>query len=254
MAPSATIDADLQWERWTPNCHPRLQKTRQSVAQRDPQRVSRTGCRFPKFYFRHHRLVPIGAVGELLLEEPMVGPGYLTNAVGTEKVFLPAPAFVTEARGLQRGNRRVYRSGDLMRYNPDGSLVYIGRKGSQVKLHGRRIELGEVETHVQSVLGSELSVIVELVTPNEDPDNMVLVAFVHLVKEEGVHEEPLETEDSPLIASPTADLQSQVADAIVKLHDRIPRFHALPRSPRPWPYLLLLAQLSTPFQGAISTI
>ncbi|GIC94507.1 AM-toxin synthetase [Aspergillus udagawae] len=224
MAPSATIDADLQWERWTPNCHPRLQKTRQSVAQRDPQRVSRTGCRFPKFYFRHHRLVPIGAVGELLLEEPMVGPGYLTNAVGTEKVFLSDPAFVTEARGPRGGNRRVYRSGDLMRYNLDGSLVYIGRKGSQVKLHGQRIELGEVETHVQSVLGSELSVIVELVTPNEDPDNMVLVAFVHLVKEEGVHEEPLETENSPLIASPTADLQSQVADAIVKLHDWIPRF------------------------------
>jgi hypothetical protein len=65
---------------------------------------------------------------------------------------------------------------------------------------------------------------VELVAPNEDPDYVFLVAFVRFVKEEGVHEEPLETEDSPLIASPTADFQSQVADAIVKLHDRIPRF------------------------------
>ncbi len=84
------------------------------------------------------RLVPAGATGELLIGGAGVGRGYLGQPDLTAERFVPDPF------GAAPG-ARLYRSGDLVRRLHDGNLVYLGRRDSQVKIRGHRIELEEVE-------------------------------------------------------------------------------------------------------------
>ena len=96
----------------------------------------------------HDRLMPVGAIGELLVEGPTLARGYLNNIAKTEEVFITNPAWSIAEPGPRV--RRMYKTGDLVRYAPDesGELLYVGRKDSQAKLHGQRLELGEVEHHL----------------------------------------------------------------------------------------------------------
>ena len=94
----------------------------------------------------HDRLVPLGAPGELLIQGPIVARGYLHDPVKTGAVFIENPAWLPQ--NDTEGVRRFYKTGDLARYNSDGSINFIGRKDSQVKLRGLRIELGEIEHHI----------------------------------------------------------------------------------------------------------
>ncbi|KAL2851264.1 hypothetical protein BJX68DRAFT_266172 [Aspergillus pseudodeflectus] len=90
--------------------------------------------------------VPIGAPGELLLEGPIIGRGYVNHSETQKLSFMPYLSWMRTIRDSASGG--LYRTGDLVRYLPDGSLQYIGRRDRQVKLHGQRIELAEVEQHV----------------------------------------------------------------------------------------------------------
>ncbi|KAL3444617.1 hypothetical protein BJX65DRAFT_310803 [Aspergillus insuetus] len=102
-------------------------------------------------------LLPIGAIGELVMEGPIIADGY----IGVEP-SIPKKSFVTP-RWLHPGHpdycsrqsRRVYRTGDLVRYNYDGTLAFLGRKDSQVKIRGQRVEIGEIEHHIQCFLGDQ---------------------------------------------------------------------------------------------------
>ncbi|KAI1044220.1 hypothetical protein LB505_008610 [Fusarium chuoi] len=90
-----------------------------------------------------NRLVPIGAPGELLIEGPLLARGYLGDEMKTAKSFLIDPGF-TKHHGLQPG-RRMYRTGDLVRQNSDGSYTTLGRRDTQIKIRGQRVEFGEIE-------------------------------------------------------------------------------------------------------------
>ncbi|KAG0211800.1 hypothetical protein BGX28_007390 [Mortierella sp. GBA30] len=85
--------------------------------------------------------VPLGAVGELYIGGPGVANGYLNQPDLTSERFLPDPFSKNEAA-------RMYKSGDLVRYLPDGNLVYMGRNDDQIKIRGFRIELREVEARL----------------------------------------------------------------------------------------------------------
>ncbi|HET8843481.1 MAG TPA: amino acid adenylation domain-containing protein, partial [Ktedonobacteraceae bacterium] len=82
--------------------------------------------------------LPAGLVGELYVGGVGVGRGYLGDPMRTAEAFLPDP-FSSEA------GARLYKTGDLARWLPDGTLEYFGRSDSQVKVRGYRIELGEIE-------------------------------------------------------------------------------------------------------------
>ena len=131
----------------------------------------------------HQVLVPIGAIGELLLEGPIVGSGYLGNVEKTETVFISDPPWLlNRVEGHWPGRQgRLYRTGDLVRYRPDGSLIYVGRLDMQVKLHGQRLELGEVEYYLKQHIPKAVDIISEVVEiGNNCQMNKMLIAFICL--------------------------------------------------------------------------
>jgi amino acid adenylation domain-containing protein len=85
------------------------------------------------------QLVPTGARGELYMGGRCVARGYLNRPDLTQERFLPDP--FRPGPGAQ-----LYRTGDVVHYDPAGNIVYEGRNDSQVKLRGFRIELGEIES------------------------------------------------------------------------------------------------------------
>lgn len=94
----------------------------------------------------HDVLLPPNTVGELLIEGPILARGYLKNKEKTDEVFIECPAWGPTTKSGQK--RRLYKTGDLAKFLPDGSIYFIGRKDTQVKLRGLRIELGEIEHHI----------------------------------------------------------------------------------------------------------
>ena len=87
-----------------------------------------------------HR-VPWGASGELLIAGPQVGLGYLNQPEKTAQAF------------VEWNGKRVYRTGDIVRYRHDGEIEFVGRKDGQVKIRGFRIELKEVEAVIRQFEG-----------------------------------------------------------------------------------------------------
>ncbi|CAH0027398.1 unnamed protein product [Clonostachys rhizophaga] len=125
-----------------------------------------------------NRLMPIGAVGELLLEGPILGRGYLGDPEKTERAFIEDPPWLRRGGAGHMGRRgRLYKTGDMVRYNEDGSLLFVGRKDSQVKIRGQRVELGEAEYHICALMGIQ-QVVVEIITPQGKGASSMLAAFM----------------------------------------------------------------------------
>ena len=91
--------------------------------------------------------VPVGAAGELLEAGEQVGDGYLGRPDKTAESFADNPYEKDPAY------KRMYRTGDIVRYRADGDIEYIGRKDAQVKIRGFRIELKEVESAIREFPG-----------------------------------------------------------------------------------------------------
>jgi amino acid adenylation domain-containing protein len=101
----------------------------------------------------HLNPVPQGVVGELHVGGAGVTRGYLNAPELTEQRFIPDPF-----RGVP--GARLYKTGDLVRRNPDGTLVFVGRIDGQVKIRGLRVELGEIETALVAQPGVAQAVVV----------------------------------------------------------------------------------------------
>jgi amino acid adenylation domain-containing protein/non-ribosomal peptide synthase protein (TIGR01720 family) len=127
-----------------------------------------------------HRLMPVGSVGELLIEGPIVGPGYASDTDASQRAFIKPP--VWRERYFGPCPSRMYRTGDLVQSAGDGSFRYVGRKDTQVKLHGQRIELAEIEHHLRTnALPQASQVVTDIVQLQEKPGKTpvsLLIAFV----------------------------------------------------------------------------
>jgi amino acid adenylation domain-containing protein len=114
-----------------------------------------------------HRPVGPGQEGELIIGGVGVARGYLNDPAKTVERFIPNP--FSEDPG-----QRVYLTGDIARYLPDGNIEFIGRRDTQIKLRGMRVELGEID----SVLLQRPELAISVTVANEDAGDTRLVSYV----------------------------------------------------------------------------
>ncbi|RAO67756.1 uncharacterized protein BHQ10_003768 [Talaromyces amestolkiae] len=177
----------------------------------DPSRASDIGrgvaCSTWVVDFDTEEPSPIGAIGELVIEGPIVSPGYLNTR---SDAFIKDPQWLLRGSSMFSGRHgTVYRTGDLVRYRPDGTLIYIGRATDQIKLHGQRIELEEVEFRIRQLINISDDVIVDLIE-YEGTDSLTAFFFPHNFKD----------------AATDTNLQPQVvpSELLIKLRDVLPGY------------------------------
>nr|WP_246258815.1 amino acid adenylation domain-containing protein [Kroppenstedtia pulmonis] len=112
--------------------------------------------------------VPIGVAGELYIGGDGLARSYLNRRELTEESFIPHPF-------SKQPGARLYRTGDRVKYLPDGNLEYLERMDHQVKIRGFRIELGEVERVLTAHSGVQEAVVL---VREEEPGDKRLVAYV----------------------------------------------------------------------------
>ena len=146
----------------------------------------------------HLQPVPVGVAGELYIAGAGLARGYLNQPE------LTAEKFICNSLS-QESETRLYKTGDLARYLPDGNIEFIGRVDRQVKLRGFRIELGEIEaglSHHPSV--REAAVLLQ----ENEPGNQRLVAYI-------VSHSKLSVQDSQLIESLRSFLKEKLPEYMI---------------------------------------
>src|SRR5256714_977620 len=113
----------------------------------------------------HLSPVPLGAPGEIVFSGVCVGRGYVNDPERTRRAFMADP---------HREGHRLYRSGDYGRWLREGKLEFLGRRDTQIKISGFRIEIGEIENTLSRLPGGRDGAVV--VTERADHSKQ-LVAF-----------------------------------------------------------------------------
>lgn len=160
----------------------------------------------------HTKPLPPGQEGELVLEGPCLSHGYVGTTQPGSAAFSNSAPWLPGSRST---NARLYYTGDIVLLNPDGTLQFLGRKDTQVKLSGQRIELQEVEYHLQKLLPEAGGVIVEPV-PVLAQGTRSLVAFVNFP--------PTWNSDLCLEDHKEAEFRAVTAKAQECLTTRLPQF------------------------------
>jgi amino acid adenylation domain-containing protein len=136
------------------------------VSERVPLSLGTPLLRERIYVLRGDQLCPVGIAGEICISGSGVARGYLHRPEQTREKFVADP-FVPGAR--------LYRTGDMGRWNDRGQLIFLGRRDAQVKIRGYRIELGEVENALAGCAGVDAAVVQALPVNGE---GLELVAYL----------------------------------------------------------------------------
>ncbi|KAG5933883.1 D-lysergyl-peptide-synthetase subunit 1 [Claviceps pazoutovae] len=177
----------------------------------------------------HEKLLPAGAIGELAIEGPVVARGYIHDVTCSDSstpFVVKPPLWLRRFRATANRGSRIYLTGDLARRDcDDGSVHYLGRKDDQVKIHGQRVELAEIEHHLeQHFVSLAIKVVVMLLRPVSG--RMVLAALImpHQRLENG------DKDSKSLLMEPgdvSQDFRAHLASAASKLRLALPS-HMVP--------------------------
>ncbi|KAK4219674.1 acetyl-CoA synthetase-like protein [Rhypophila decipiens] len=166
-------------------------------------------------------LAPIGTVGELIIEGATVARGYIADEHNALGLFIPQPKWARPTLPDEPPeSRRFYRCGDLVQYDSEGNLNFIGRKDTQVKVRGQRIELAEVEECLKKATRSDVAAEV-ILSPNETR-RPILVAFVGA--EAAGESDASSRSVCSIIHEPTDDFHSEIARLQVKATASLPPY------------------------------
>ncbi|KAF4179661.1 hypothetical protein CNMCM8927_007498 [Aspergillus lentulus] len=145
-------------------------------AQRGEIPVGKPFCHVQTFLVDED-LMPVkpGVVGELLVAGAGVAGGYIGEPEKTAKSFVCLPHLPLSSRN-NRGPGHIYRTGDLMRMNEDGVHYYVGRRDSQVKIRGQRVEIEALESSIVRTKLVSVAVVIKI-TPKGVGRSPFLVAF-----------------------------------------------------------------------------
>ncbi|MDN3695425.1 amino acid adenylation domain-containing protein [Chryseobacterium tructae] len=111
-------------------------------------------------------LLPVGAIGELFIGGEILAKGYLNNEELTTAKFINNPF---------RENEKIYRTGDLAKWLPNGDVEFLGRIDNQVKIRGFRVELGEIERTLSQQENIQEATVI---TKDTKGNNKYLIAFI----------------------------------------------------------------------------
>lgn len=121
-------------------------------------------------------MLPIGAIGELMIGGESLARGYLNRSDLTTEKFISNP-FQTEEEKIHNKNGRLYKTGDLVQWLPDGNLECIGRNDFQVKIRGYRIELGEIENQISSYPSVKQAIVIAKERLSKQSSDKYLLAY-----------------------------------------------------------------------------
>ena len=122
----------------------------------------------------HKRLVPQGIAGELYIAGFGVGRAYLAREQESQAAFIKNTFSASNGDQHLNNSQRLYRTGDMVKQQSDGKLVYLGRADDQVKIRGLRIELGEIEHHLNTIEGIQEPIVLAKTLDKQDPQ---LIAY-----------------------------------------------------------------------------
>ncbi|KAF1351551.1 hypothetical protein EJ07DRAFT_137784 [Lizonia empirigonia] len=179
----------------------------------------------------HDILRPVGVIGELLIEGPILARGYLKRPETTAAVFIDSPEWL---KGF-RPDSKLYKTGDLVRYNSDGTLNFIGRKDTQIKINGQRVEVGEIETVLSTSLDRDDSpIIVDLLKRASLGESDMLVCFVCVRPDSEPSKESFASEE---LIPTDADSIEKLRSVVAKILRQPSTTSSLPRYMLPQAYI-----------------
>ena len=155
---------------------------------------------------KHQQPVPVGIPGELYIGGVAVARGYHNRPDLTSERFIKDP--FTKDR-----SKRLYKTGDLVKYSKDGNVQYLGRIDDQVKIRGYRIELDEIETHLREIDGIRQAVVIA-----ETDKNSVNRLIAYLVSPNGA-----KIDVGTVRSHLQLKLPEYMIPQIIKFVDEIPR-------------------------------
>ncbi|KAI9715671.1 MAG: putative NRPS-like protein biosynthetic cluster [Candelaria pacifica] len=164
-----------------------------SVLRKGTWKPSQIGSRYPGVCWivksdDPEALCAMGETGELLVEGPMQTSGYLDSSEATEAAFVTDPIWLTQGSSRVAGRSgKLYKTGDLVQYNVDGTLAYISRKDTMVKIRGQRVELSEVEHQIWNMThpddtgidSNNIEIVVDTINYGSS-ENLALVSFIYI--------------------------------------------------------------------------
>jgi amino acid adenylation domain-containing protein len=124
----------------------------------------------------NRQLVPVGVIGDIFIAGHCVGNGYLNQPALTAERFISDPF---------QGNGKMYKTGDLGRWLPDGNIEFAGRKDEQVKIRGYRLEPGEIESTLKTYPAIDAAVVLAQSDPAGEKE---LVAYLTVKQRVNIHE------------------------------------------------------------------